>query len=147
MFRQSLLASLAVIAVISHGCAAENSGTAKTADAVVEDANLAAVLVYADWCSSCKILDPKLTAARENEEFPGVSFVTIDYTDRDVAGLFEQADAKGIGPAIRAYLADEVFTGWLLLVDLDDNRVVGQVVKSMEPEEIAGAIKATQLAS
>lgn len=145
MIRHLRRAGLAAIALSVAGCAGEK--IAAPTDIVAQDANLAAVLVFAEWCSSCKILDPKLQAVKAADAFPGVSFMTIDYTGRDVDALFAEADKKGVGPAVRTYLADEVKTGWLLLVDLDDNRVVGQVVKSMDEAEIAGAIKATQLAS
>lgn len=148
MLRKLAIASIASFGLIGAGCAAESEAPTAAADSDVEEAaNLAAVLVYADWCSSCKILDPKVEAVKANQELPGVNFVTIDYTARDVDDLFAQADQQGVGEAIRQFLAEEVKTGWLLLVDLDDNRVVGKVVKSMEEAEIAGAIKATQLAS
>ena len=152
MLKNALLAAAISLGLATVGCAAESepkqpSTTQSASGDSKEDASLAAVLAYADWCSSCKILDPKVKAVKESQELAGVQFVTIDYTDRDVEGLFVQADTNGVGQAVRTFLADEVKTGWLLLVDLDDNKVVGKVVKSMNEDEIAGAIKATQLAS
>jgi len=148
MLKIFAFAFLASATLVGTSCAAEKEAQSPAADnQQAEDTNLSAVLVYADWCSSCKILDPKIKAIKAKEEFPGVNFVTIDYSDRDVEGLFKQADEQGVGDAIRTFLAEEVKTGQLLLVDLDDDRVIGKVVKSMEEAEITGAIKAAQLAS
>ena len=41
------------------------------------------VLMYADWCGSCKALDPKIRQAREEAklDIQDVLFVTLDLTD------------------------------------------------------------------
>ncbi|MEL6360582.1 MAG: hypothetical protein AAFR21_05810 [Pseudomonadota bacterium] len=115
--------------------------------AEIKAPRVTAVMVYADWCSSCKILDPNVTKAKEAGAFEGIDYVVLDYTSRDQEAFFGAADEAGVGPAVRAHLADEIKTGWLLLVDNDDARVVGKAVKSMSPEEIAGAVKSASLAS
>ena len=43
-----------------------------------------AVLIYADWCGSCKVLDPKLKKAKEIGPMPGLEFITLDYTDKNI---------------------------------------------------------------
>lgn len=103
---------------------------------------LAAVLIYADWCSSCKILDPKLQAAKAEGEIDGVSYHTLDYTARDEDALFAGADALGVGRAIREQLSGNVKTGILLLVDVDDRRIVGDLRKELSSEELRAAIEA-----
>jgi len=52
-----------------------------------------------------------------------------------------QADAVGVGKAVRNYLGGTVSTGVLLLVDLDDERVVGTVTKDFGNLEIKSALK------
>ena len=42
-----------------------------------------AVLVYADWCGSCKVLDPKLQTAKNMGKIPGLEYVTLDYTRKN----------------------------------------------------------------
>ncbi len=125
-------------------CSAENTKVSPEIEASQEvsaDARLAAVLVYADWCSSCKIIDPKIQAAKEQGPINGVSFVTLDYTKRDVDGFFTQADTLGVGEAIRGQLNGDVTTGILLLVDLDDKKVVADLRKELSAEEIRAAIE------
>lgn len=105
-----------------------------------EDARLAAVLIYADWCGSCKKLDPKIKAAKARNDFAGTSFITLDYTDRDQEAVFLAADAAGVGAPIRAFFAEEMKTGLLLLVDLDDQTIVGDLRKELSDAEIEAAI-------
>lgn len=101
-----------------------------------------AVLMYAEWCGSCKILDPKLKAVQAKGAIAGVDYVVLDFTDKNADALFAKADQKGVGPAIRARFADQVKTGLLLLVDVQSGRIVNEVSKAMTEEEIEAALKA-----
>lgn len=107
---------------------------------VAEDTRLAAVMIHADWCSSCKKLNPKIEAAKDRNDFVGTSFITLDYTDRDQDAVFAAADAAGVGAPIRAFFADEMKTGLMLLVDLDDQTIVGDLRKELSDTEIEAAI-------
>lgn len=106
------------------------------------DTRLAAVLVYADWCSSCKILDPKLQTAKTEGAIDGLQHLVLDYTDRDDEAFFASADAIGIGGAIRDQLKGSVTTGILLLVDVDDRKVVADLRKELSPAELRAAMVA-----
>jgi len=53
-----------------------------------------AVLIYA---GSCKVLDPKLKKAKEIGPMPGLEFITLDYTDKNSASFYAQAEAAGVG--------------------------------------------------
>lgn len=141
--RAALIAFSCLAAVACSGEGGPKSAEAPAAPAAVQnvgDAKLAAVLTYADWCSSCKILDPKLRTVKAETEFPGTAFVTLDYTARDGEAMFKAADAAGVGEAVRAHLADEIKTGLLLLVDVDDKKVLDVVRKNMSEAEITAAI-------
>ena len=104
-----------------------------------------AVLIYADWCGSCKVLDPKIKAVQSTlgggAALPGLEFITLDYTDKNAENFYAQAEAAGVGPAVKAYLDGTVKTGQLLLVDVDDQAVVGTVNKTLEPAQIMTALK------
>ena len=127
-----------------HGNQAKSDKVHKSHTAA-EHSALAAVLIYADWCSSCKILEPKIKEAKAAGAFEGVDYIVLDYTGRDAQAMFAAADAAGVGGAVRAHLAEDVFTGWLLLVDRDDARVIGKVTKSLTANEISGAVKSAKL--
>jgi len=132
------------------GCSAD-TGSAHTTNKVtssqnasaetITDARIVAVLSYADWCSSCKILDPKLRALKASAPIEGVQHLTLDYTDRDAAAYFDQAAKAGVGPAIKAYLKNTVKTGIVMLVDLETGAVIGQLTKNMSADELREALE------
>ena len=100
-----------------------------------------AVLIYADWCGSCKVLDPKLKKVQSMGPMPGIEFVTLDYTAKNADDFYAQAEAAGVGKSVKNYLNGTIKTGQLLLVDIDDEKVVGKVTKTLEPNEIVTALK------
>ena len=104
------------------------------------DTRLLAVISYADWCGSCRVLDPKVKAVEASGGISGVEYVTLDYTARDADAFFADADTAGIGPVIRARFDDKIKTGFLMLIDLDDGTIVQEIKKDMAEPEIAAAI-------
>lgn len=100
-----------------------------------------AVLLYADWCSSCKALDPKIKAVKAMGSMPGLEFVTLNYTDRDADAFYTQAAHAGVEKAIRTELNGIIKTGWLLLVNVDDAQVVSKVTKDDETPQIVAKLK------
>ena len=107
-----------------------------------------AVLVYADWCGSCKVLDPKIKTVKAMGDIAGLEYVTLDYTNKMSNDFFAQAEASNIGVAVKAYFPDgKIKTGQLLLVDIDDQKVIGKVTKSLEAPEIVTALKDAVAAS
>lgn len=100
-----------------------------------------AVLIYADWCGSCKVLDPKIKNVQAMGAMPGLEYVTLDYTAKDADVFYAQAEAAGVADAVRTYLNGTIKTGQLLLVDLDDQKVVGKVNKTLEQGAIVTALK------
>lgn len=111
------------------------------------DTKTKAVLVYADWCGSCKVLDPKVQKAKSMGAIPGLDFVTLDYTLKDPNVFYAQADEAGVGKAVRDYLDGTIKTGVLLLVDVDDEKVIGKITKTSEAGEIVTAMKKAVSAS
>ncbi len=119
----------------------------KVAASKVMNANTKAVLIYADWCGSCKILDPKVKKVQSMGTLPGVEFVTLDYTAKDAEAFYAQAEAAGVGDAVKTYLDGTVKTGQLLLIDVDDQKVLSKITKTSEPAQILTAIKEAVAAS
>lgn len=113
----------------------------KASNATIMETKTKAVLVYADWCGSCKVLDPKIKKVQAMGNISGLEFVTLDYTAKDAAAFYAQADAAGVGAAVKTYLDGTIKTGQLLLVDVDDQKVVGKVTKTSEPAEILTSLK------
>ncbi|GAB5454080.1 MAG: hypothetical protein Hens2KO_03090 [Henriciella sp.] len=134
------LAASAAAFIAACGQAETPASERAAVTAPAEDTKVLAVLSYADWCGSCKALDPKVKAVQAANTFDGVSFATIDYTSRDADAFFADAETLGIAAAMRATFPDKVKTGRLYLVNLDSGEVVGTVDKSMDEEAITAAI-------
>lgn len=105
-----------------------------------EDTRVLAVLSYADWCGSCKVLDPKVKAVQAANTFDGVEFATIDFTSKNAEAFFADAETLGIGETMRSTFGDKIKTGKLYLVDLDTGDVISTVDRSMDEAAIASAI-------
>lgn len=131
--------------------AGEMSSAVKASDYTASDTKTKAVLVYADWCSSCKIIGPKIetvqTSLGAGGTIAGLEFVTLDYTDKNLENFYAQADAAGVGEAVRGYGNGNVTTGVLLLVDVDDQKVIRRVTKDFGNLEIKSALKDAVAAS
>jgi len=107
---------------------------------VAMTAKTKAVLVYADWCGSCKVLDPKIEKVKSMGKIPGVEFVVLDYTAKEADAFYADAKAAGVEAALRAHLDGTIKTGQLLLIDIDDQTVRGTVKKDMDAGAILGKI-------
>lgn len=139
--------SSAVVQVVDAPMATDDMTMDMASDTMALETKTKAVLVYADWCGSCKILDPKIKAVQAMGPMPGVEFVTLDYTDKNADNFYAQAAAAGVEDAVRAELDGTIKTGWLLLVDVDDARVLSKVTKADDAAQITAKIKAALAAS
>ena len=135
-----ILAASAAAFITACGQAAAPASERAAVTAPTEDTKVLAVMSYADWCGSCKALDPKVKAVQAANIFAGVEFATIDFTSRDADAFFADAETLGVADAMRTTFPDKVKTGRLYLVDLDSGEVVGTVDKSMDEAAIAAAI-------
>ncbi len=136
----SIFALAGVLALASCGQSATKSEAAfrykDTPVSEIAASKTAAVLIYADWCGGCKALDPKLQAVRSKKSVDGLSFVTLDYTKKDKAAFYLTANTAGVELPVRDYLDGKISTGQMLLIDLDDQKVIGKITKDMSEDEI-----------
>jgi thiol-disulfide isomerase/thioredoxin len=135
-----ILAASAAAFLSACGQAAVPASERAAVTTPAEDTKILAVMSYAEWCGSCKALDPKVKAVQAANAFDGVEFATIDYTSRDMDAFFADAETLGVTAAMRATFPDKVKTGRLYLVNMDSGEVVGTVDKSMDEAAIAAAI-------
>jgi thiol-disulfide isomerase/thioredoxin len=99
------------------------------------------VLLYADWCGSCKALDPKITQAREEAKLDtkDVLFVTLDLTD-EITKHQAAMMAATLG-ITDIYEANAGKTGFMLLLDADSGQKLAQVTNKYKSTEIAAKIQ------
>lgn len=131
-------AAAALVTACSQASVPASERAAVTAPA--EDVRILAVTSYADWCGSCKALDPKVKAVQAANTFDGVEFALIDYTSRNSDAFFADAETLGVADTMRTVFADGIKTGKLYLVDLDSGEVISTVDKSMDEAAITAAI-------
>jgi hypothetical protein len=92
-------------------------------------------------------METKVKAVQAMGTMPGLEYVTLDYTDKNPNDFYAQAAAAGVEDAVRAELDGTIKTGWLLLIDVDDARVVSKVTKEDDTSEIAAKLTAALAAS
>ena len=141
---KQMLFAMAFAPVLLCGACAQEEGQDQldVAIEVQSTAKLAAVLIYADWCGSCKVLDPKVQSVKGAGNLENTTFITLDYTERDDEAFFASADEAGVGEVVRSHLSEKIKTGQLLLIDLDDSIVVGTIKKDLDEAEIESTINA-----
>lgn len=147
LIKSTILALFGALALSVSAHAGDYDKKSSMTDAA--DAKTKAVLIYADWCGSCKILDPRIEALKESGEFDeSVEFVKLDYTARDKDAFYKAAKEAGVKKAVHsAFKAKGVKTGLLFLVSADGTEILDTVTKKHSEKEIAEAIAAAQKAS
>lgn len=106
------------------------------------DTKVVAVLSYASWCGSCKALDPKVKAVQAGNTFGGVEFFALDYSAKDEAAFYADAETLGVAETFRAEFAEQIKTGKLYLIDTSTGAILGRLDKSMDEAAITAAITA-----
>lgn len=96
--------------------------------------DIVSVLFYADWCGSCKILDPKVEKARENKAAEGIEFIVLDMTDKNsIANSRQVAEEQDLSPLLQKYGAA---TGFMVIYDRTNDDILSVVGSGSSPEEI-----------
>lgn len=99
-----------------------------------------AVLMYADWCASCKVLDPKLQAVRPEFEQSDILFLRFDFTDEGTtfqSGMLAQT----LGLA-ELYERNGGRTGYMVLVDRTSGEVMAMIRAQNSEAEIRQMLRA-----
>ncbi len=132
----AVTAAAACIAVAAYiGMPLAQGDEAQTA----QTPELVGILFYADWCGSCKVLDPKLQAIQPDFHGQKVLFTRFDLTDD-----FTQDQSLLLASLLTfqdIYLANQK-TGFMLLVNVETGEVVDTLYKTQTEDELRAAIEA-----
>lgn len=98
------------------------------------------LLMYADWCQSCKVLEPKLNKVKKDFEGKGIFFTRLDMTDEFT--IYQSSLYASWVGFEEIFKENEGRTGYMLLIDPNSRKVLGKLVKTQTPDEIRAAIQA-----
>lgn len=89
------------------------------------------------WCSSCKILKPKLAKVIPDFANEPVSFVELDFTFGPRDEVKDEADKYGIGDL---YERNKGATGFTVLVDYDTGEIIDTLTMNFSQQAMKAAI-------
>lgn len=114
-------------------------GLAASAFAQSAKPKVVGVLFYADWCNSCKTLEPKLNAIKKDFAGQPVLFTRVDFTDdftKEQSDLL--ASYLNLGPT---YAEQGRKTGFMLLLNAESKQVIGKLMKTQSEAELKAEIE------
>jgi len=103
-----------------------------------EPVRLIAITMYADWCGSCKVLDPKVDAVKKEFKGKGVFFTQFDFTDDFTTE--QSAHYASLVGLENLYSEHAGKTGYMLLIKPETKEVVSRITRDNSEEEIKQTI-------
>jgi thiol-disulfide isomerase/thioredoxin len=104
----------------------------------VERPKVLAVLFYADWCASCKALEPKLNKVKRDFEGKPILFTRFDLTDEFTND--QSARYAALLGLANYYTENAGKTGYMLLIDSQSKKVLGRINKQDSSEAMKAAL-------
>lgn len=99
-----------------------------------EPPEVVALHFHADYCGSCKVLNPKLEEARAELGNIPLLYVKLDHTDKNTTYQAKlMIEALGLD---EIYYAQKKATGYVLLIDVETKTIVGKLTKKDSSEKI-----------
>lgn len=130
----AMVALVAMAVMLPRGVWAQDSAKATT-----EKPKVVGVLFYADWCASCKVLDPKLDEVKKQFMDQPIYFTRVDLTDdctKKQSGML--AEWVGLGEIYREHASK---TGYMLLIDPQTKKVLSKLTKAQSEAELKAAME------
>ena len=119
------LKNLLFIAILAAGAVGfgllSRTGATEANYVLAEKPEIIAATFSSAWCSSCKILEPRLETVVPDFADKPVKFVKLDFTLGQRGAVAEKAKREGLGDVYPQYKGA---TGFTLLVDADTGEVV-----------------------
>lgn len=89
------------------------------------------------WCSSCKVLEPKLAKVAPSFAGKPVAFVDLDFTFGPREELKDKAASFGLG---ELYERNKGATGFTVLVDYDTGEIIDTLTMNFSEDAMRSAI-------
>ena len=135
-----------LIAGVTFFAQTGRNSAASGADYVLEqEPEVIAVTFASAWCSSCKILQPRLAKVIPDFADKPVKFVELDFTYGQRGAIEEKARAEGLADI---YPDFKGATGFTLLVDYDTGEIIDSLtINHTQPAMRAALSQALALAA
>ena len=135
----ALAVTTAPISALAEGASC-NGAKANTAEMKAEKSDVTAVFVRADWCSSCKVMDPRVSKVMADPTFRNVNFIALDYTDRNKDAFWAAAAKAGVGDALKATENGKIKTGVFYIIDTKASQSLARLNKKNDETELRTAL-------
>lgn len=107
-----------------------------------EKPTIVAITMHADWCGTCKALNPKLENVKTELEDKGVLFTRFDFTDESTIKQSElMANWIGFGNLFNEH-KEAGKTGFVILIDAETFEVLERITNNNDETEIKKTIEA-----
>ncbi len=127
------------LAILALACALTPPALHAQEEAPSASPKVVGILFYADTCGSCKVLDPKIEAVKKEFAEEAVLFTRVDLSN-DFTKHQSKLHCSLMG-LNEIYAEHSAKTGFMLLVDAKEKKVLGKLVKTQTEDEIKAAIK------
>lgn len=128
--------AILVLGVMAFAVSGRTSATG--ADyALAREPELIAVTFASAWCSSCKILEPRLASVIPDFADKPVKFIELDFTFGQRGELEQQARAEGLADI---YPRFKGATGFTLLVDKDTGEIIDTLTIDYSKQAMRAAL-------
>lgn len=112
-------------------------------DPKIESPKLLAVMFHADWCATCKALEPKIDQVKRDFQGQPVLFTRFDLTDEFTTD--QSARYAALLGLENIYRENANKTGFMLLINWPSKKVLGKITKEKSPEEIKAMLTHAQM--
>ena len=137
---------IAVVIGIASALAVASRGKAPAVEQVSQGApQLIAASFTSAWCSSCRILEPRLAKVMPAFKDSAVEFIDFDFTFGETDELAALAAAHSL---TRLYEANKGATGFTVLLDAGSGEIIDTLTMNFTTDDIERAIaRALDIAS
>jgi len=139
LIRKQHLLAIAAITALTIGLPFVAAAEDAKEQAKVAAPKLIALQFHADWCGSCKTIDPRLAKARESLGDQPVLWITLDQTDK--AGKLQSELMVSTLGLDAMYSATKKRTGFIVLLDAQTRKPVARITKQHDADQIVEAVK------
>ena len=102
--------------------------------AIAGQAKTYGLFYYADWCSACKTLEPKVAGVKPEFADKPIQFLRIDLTNQERAeASIDRAREVGLGEVAQR---NAQATGFLILVDGESKQIVDRIFANHSEQQI-----------